>query len=427
MNGKYLNFVKQNIQFYFQEIENKKRKFVASNSKIPLAVPPYNADEVIEALDSLLTMKTTMSEKVKKFEILFAKYLRVKYALMVNSGSSANLLALSILANPLLRKKRIRKGDEIITTPVTWPTTVYPIINIGAIPVFVDVNMNDYNIDTDKIENAITKKSRAIMLVHLLGHPCNMNKIIKIAKKHDLLIIEDSCEAHGAEYNGKKVGSFGDLATFSFFASHHITTMEGGMVVTNNKDYYEIGKSLRTFGWIRDLSYKNKIEKKFSHIDPRFLFVNFGYNFRPTELQGAFGIHQIKKLENFVKIRIQNTEYWNKKLNRFSKFLLLPHIEKQYKVPHLFYPITVIENDLFTKKELVNYLEKRGIETRPLMSGNIVQQPVIRYLNYKKKGKLENAEYIMKNSFGIGNHHQVDKRRRKYVVDVITEFINSKM
>ena len=418
---------KNNLKRYFRKVKNQQKKFVPNRSDIPLAIPPYGWEEVSEVLDSLLSMKTTMGDKVKKFEKLFANYIGVKYALMVNSGSSANLLALSILSNPSLGNRRLKHGDEVITPAVTWPTTVYPITNVGAVPVFVDVNLDGFDINTERIESAISKKTRAIMPVHLLGNPCNMNKIRKIAKKHNLWIIEDACEAHGAEYYGKKVGSFGNLATFSFFISHHITTMEGGMLVTNDKQLYELGKSIRTFGWTRDLDKKKNIEKKFSDIDSHFLFVNSGYNLRPTELQGAFGIHQIKKLESFIKIKIQNTNYWNKRLEPFSKFLILPKPKKRQRIPHLFYPITIIENNLFTKNELVVYLEKRHIETRPIMSGNFVKQPVIKHLHYKTKNKLENANYIMKNSFGIGNHQGIDKIKRKYVADSIIEFLNKKL
>ena len=269
---------------------------------------------------------------------------------MVNSGSSANLLALSILSHPSL-KNRIKSGDEIITPAVTWVTSVYPILNINAIPRFVDVKLNDYTIDPVQIENAINKKTKALLVVHLLGNPCDMNQITKIAKKHNLWLIEDSCEAHGAKYNGKYVGSFGDISTFSFYASHHITTMEGGMLTTNNKGLNELGRSMRTFGWSRELGSKKQLEKKFPNIDSRFLFVNTGFNFRPTEIQGAFGIHQIDKLERLVKLRIKNADYWNKKLNNFSNFLILPQKEKHRK-SYLLYPITVIKNKFFTKKRL---------------------------------------------------------------------------
>tara|TARA_B110000196_G_C21135792_1_gene661004 strand:+ start:1062 stop:2345 length:1284 start_codon:yes stop_codon:yes gene_type:complete len=415
------------IKNYFEENEKESDEFISGKSKIPLAIPPYNWEEVWDSLDSLLSMKTTMDKKVKQFEKLFAKYIGVKYAIMVNSGSSANLLALSILSNPILGEQRIKKGDEIITPAVTWATTVYPISNVGAIPVFVDVNEDDYNIDPEKIKKAISKRTKAIMNVHLLGNPCEMDKIKKIVKENNLLLIEDACEAHGAEFRGKKVGSFGDLATFSFFASHHITTMEGGMIVTNNKILYELGKSMRTFGWVRDLENKNEIVKKFPNIDQRFLFLHSGYNFRPTELQGAFGINQMKKINSLVNIRIQNSKYWNDRFKEFSDFLKISKFKKSSKISHLFYPITIIENNFFTKNELVNYLEHKHIETRPVMTGNFVKQPVIEELKYKTKGNLKNANNIMKNSFVVGNHHGIDKIRRKYVADVIIEFITKKI
>jgi len=421
-----IKLAKKIIKNHFLDLERNQRKFVPGKSKIPLAFPPYDAEEVCEALDSMMRLKTTMSNKVRKFESEFAKYVRTKYSIMVNSGSSANLLALSILTNPYLGNNRIKIGDEVITPAVTWPTTVYPISNVGAIPKFVDVNLDDFSINVNEIENAITKKTKAVMLVHLLGNPCDMKKIKKIVKKHDLWLIEDACEAHGAKFHKKYVGSFGDLSTFSFFASHHITTMEGGMVVTNNKTLYELGKSLRSFGWIRDQSSKKALEKKYKKIDPRFLFVNVGYNLRPTELQGAFGIHQIKKLENLVKIRIDNAIFWNKKLSSCEKFLILPKLKEHYRKSFLFYPLTVIENTYFSKQELVAHLEKAGIETRPVMTGNILEQPVTKIIKFRKNSKFTNAEYIMKNSFLLGNHHLIGKSAREFIANTITNFINKK-
>ena len=416
----------KNIRNHFIDLEKNQRKFVPGKSKIPLAFPPYNAEEVCEALDSMVNLQTTMGKKVRKFEREFGKYVGTKYSIMVNSGSSANLLALSILTNPYLGNKRIKTNDEIITPAVTWPTTVYPISNVGAVPKFVDVNLDDFSINVDEIENAITKKTKAVMLVHLLGNPCDMKKIKKIVKKHDLWLIEDACEAHGAKYYQKHVGAFGDLSTFSFFASHHITTMEGGMVLTSNKILHELGKSMRTFGWIRDLSSRKTLEKKYQKIDPRFLFVNTGYNFRPTELQGAFGIHQIKKLENLVKIRIKNVAFLNKKLSPYEEFLILPKLKKHYRKSFLFYPLTVIKNNYFSKKELVNYLEKAGIETRPVMAGNILEQPVSKIFKFRKNSKLKNSQYIMRHSFLIGNHHRIKEPEREFIANTIIDFINKK-
>ena len=418
--------LKENIKKYFKHLEIKQKKFIPGKSKITVAFPPYNGDEVWEALDSMLNFQTTMGNKVRRFEKEFARYVGTKYAIMVNSGSSANLLALSILTNPFLGNKRIKNNEEIITPAVTWPTTVHPISTVGAIPKFVDVMLDDFTINIDEIENAITKKTRGIMLVHLIGNPCDMQKIKKIVKKHNLWLIEDACEAHGAKYYKKHVGSFGDLSTFSFFASHHITTMEGGMVVTSNKKLYELGKSLRSFGWIRDQSSKRSLEKKYRKIDSRFLFVNVGYNLRPTELQGAFGIHQIKKLENLVKIRIDNAMFWNKKLSSCKKFLILPKLKKHYRKSFLFYPLTVIKNNYFSKQELVDQLEKVGIETRPVMTGNILEQPVIKIIKYRKNSKFTNARYIMKNSFLLGNHHLIGKSEREFMANTIIDFIDKK-
>lgn len=244
-------------------------------------------------------------------------------------------------------------------------------------------------------------------------------------KKYNLWLIEDSCEALGARYYQKHVGTFGDISTFSFFASHHITTMEGGMVLIKNKALYEIGKSIRTFGWTRELSYKKQIELNYPEIDPRFLFVNLGYNFRPTELQGGFGIHQIKKLENLVYIRINNAKYWNNKLAPFKKYLILPKIKKDIRNSFLFYPITVCTNRYFTKADLVQHLENNGIETRPIMTGNIVEQPVSDFFKFKIRGGINNAKYIMRNSFVIGNHHKIDNKKREYIAGVISKFITS--
>lgn len=414
------------IKEHFSAMKEHSSKFIPKKTKIPLASPPYGSEEVIESLESLLSMETTMGSKVKKFETLFSKFIDSKYSVMVNSGSSANLLALSVLSNPSLNNP-IKGGDEIITPALTWATTVYPIVNIGAKPILVDVDIDTYNIDPSQIKEAITKKTKAIMVVHLLGYPCDIKAIKKIADKNGLYLIEDCCEAHAATYAGKKVGTFGDMATFSFFASHHITTMEGGMVVTNNPEFYDIAKSMRAFGWIREHRFNKKISKKYPAIDPRFLFIHSGYNMRPTEIQGAFGIHQIKKLNNLIKIRIETARYWNKVLKPYSKFIKLPPQNKKYKHVYFVYPLMVQKNKFFTKNELVLCLEKNGIETRSVMAGNIMRQPVSKLLKLKTRSKLTNSDYIMKNSFVIGNHHGIDKKRREFVAKVITDFLKNKM
>ena len=252
-----------------------------------------------------------------------------------------------------------------------------------------------------------------------------MKRISKIAKENNLRLVEDSCEAHGASQEGKKVGTFGDIGTFSFFLSHHITTMEGGMLVTNNEEIAEIAKSLRTFGWTREMKKKDEINAEYSDVDPRFLFVNVGYNLRPTELQGAFGRHQIKKLDSLIQHRRETAKYWNERLMRYSDDLILP---TRNLADHVFfgYALTIKENASFSRREITDFLEKKGIETRPIMSGNFTEQPVAKLLKWEKHGELKNSKLIMRNSFFIGNHLQILEKEREYIADTFDEFFKQK-
>jgi CDP-6-deoxy-D-xylo-4-hexulose-3-dehydrase len=409
------------VENYFNS--QQKEIFIPGKTRIPLAVPTFGSSEVIESIESLMSTWVSMGKKVKEFEENFASYIGVKYAIMVNSGSSANLLALSILSNPRL-PNRIKPNEEIIVPAVGWSTTIYPIVNIQAMPVFVDVNM-DYNININNIEKAITEKTRAIMPVHIMGYPCEIPKIQNIAKKNDLFLIEDCCESHGATINMVKVGSFGDIGTFSFFMSHHISTIEGGMIVTNNKEIANHAKVLRAHGWIREHQDKQKIAEQNPNIDPRFLFYNLGFNFRPTELQGAFGIHQLPKLESFIKIRRNNAEYWNNRLKSYSDYLILPFEKGDNRHVYFAYPLTIRDSAPFSKKEITDYLESKLIETRPLGGGNLVQQPSASLYRHKISGTLDNSKTIMDQSFFIGNHHEIGANEREYVANCFDEFISS--
>ena len=406
-----------------QHFENSREEFIPGKTKISIASPTYGFAEVNEALDSLLSTWVTMGKKVKKFENSFGRYIGSKYSVMVNSGSSANLLALSILTNPKF-SKRIEAGSEVLTPAVTWATTLFPIVNVNLVPSIIDVGLEDFNLDVDKLRKSITKKTKAIMPVHLLGNPANMKEIIDIAKEYDLFVIEDSCEAHGAEFNNKKIGSFGDISTFSFFLSHHISTIEGGMLLTKNEEIFELAKSMRIFGSIRDQKNKKQIAKKNPELDPRFLFDSLGYNIRPTEIQGAFGIHQIKKLEKFIKIRTSNANFWNKKLAKFSNYLLLHSQRPNTRHAWFAYPITVRSPAPFSRDQLVNFLEKKNIETRPIMAGDITKQPAINLVKKKINRPLNNSKIIHSNSFFIGVHQGIGKIQRDYVVSVFEEFMS---
>ena len=413
-----------------EKIQDEIRNFFSTKSQheqskttkfqIPLAVPSYNHEEVIDALDSMLSTRVTMGEKVKSFEEQFSKYIGCKNGIMVNSGSSANLLALSILSNPATENS-IKRDSQIITPAITWATTVSPIINVGCTPMFVDVDLDTLCVNTEEIKDAINSKTACLLPVHLMGNPCNMQEISKISKEHDLYLVEDACEAPGATFDDKKVGSFGDLGTFSFFMSHHISTIEGGMIVTNNEELAEMGKTLRTFGWTRDLKNKNKINSEYPEIDPRFLFVNTGYNFRPTEIQGAFGRNQLPKLESLIKIRRENALFWNDELSKYSEYLILPKRNLENHV-YFGYAITIKKNSPFSREKLTKFLESKGIETRPIMSGNYIEQPAAKLINYQKHGELNNAKLIMRNSFFMGNHHKVTQKERELVVNSFNDF-----
>jgi CDP-6-deoxy-D-xylo-4-hexulose-3-dehydrase len=424
MKESLITKIQEMIKEYFL-LRDKTYEFIPGKTRIPLQLPTYNWEEVNEALDSLLSTWVTMGRKVERFEHMFAEYLGIRYAVMVNSGSSANLVALSILTNPTLRNK-IPPGSEIITPATTWATTVYPIVNVNCIPVIADVDLETFNINVEGIRKAITNKTKAIIPVHLLGNPCDIKEIIEIAERYNLFVIEDACEAHGAEVNGKKVGTFGDLGTFSFFFSHHITTIEGGMVVTNNEEYDELARGIRVFGWARNMRRFNEYAKKYPFIDKRFLFVNLGFNFRPTEIQGAFGVHQIRKLERFIEIRRKNARYWNRKFEPYSEYLKTQ--KERLKTRHVWfgYPITVKEGSPFTRDELVKYLEERKIETRPIQIPNIAKQPAISLIKHRVVGDLKNANYIMQNSFWFGNHQGIGKREREYIANTIINFIEER-
>ena len=410
-------------KFFLHKKKIEKKKFQPGKTSIPLSIPTFSHEEVNDSLQSMLSTFVTMGDKVKKFEELFSKYLKIKNSVLVTNASAANLLALSVLTNPNI-KNYLKPGDEIITPALTFATTVYPILDVGCVPVLCDIDLETLNIDEKQIEKLITKKTKALMPVHLLGNPCKIDKIKKIAKKYNLFLIEDAADSSGAEYHGKKVGTFGDMSTFSFFYTHIMTTIEGGMLCSNNDKFSELGKSKRAFGWIRDLKDKKKIEKKYKNIDSRFLFVTRGYNLKPTEIQGAFGKHQIKKLNSFVEARRKNANFWYKKLKKYHKFFITIREQPNTKSAWYGFPVIVQKNAPFDRKKLIEFLNKKGVATRPILSGNIAQQPVAKEF-YFKKGNLKNAEFVNNCSFWIGNHHGIGEVERRAVVDYFDEFMKS--
>ena len=377
--------------------------------KYPLLSNAFSKKDLIEGNKVLKSKQITMSNKTLSFEKKFANYMGVKYGVMVNSGSSANLLALSLLTNPM-REKKINAGDEVIIPVICWSTSLWPIIQHGLKPIFVDINLNNINMDIEKMERSITKKTKAIFCVHVLGLSANMIKIKKIAKKNNLLIIEDTCESFGSKYMNKFLGPFGEVGTFSFYYSHQITSGEGGMIICNSKKDYEILLSLRSHGWAREKFIQEKYKKNYSNLDARFLFVNSGYNLRPTEIQAAIASSQFKRKNIFKNNRKYNRELIirtvlkNKNYTGQINFL---KVEKNIQPSWFGLAIIIDKKFIGRKKKYLEYLSKKGIETRPIISGNFINQPAIKlYGLNKKKYNFKNAQIIENQGFFIGLHTQ---------------------
>jgi len=369
----------------------------------PLVENPYSNDDIEEGIKVLRSKRLTISNKTIKFEKRFKEKMNVNYSLMVNSGSSANLLALQCLINPY-RKNRLNKGDEVIIPTLCWSTSLWPIVQSNLKPIFVDINKNTLNIDENQIEKKITKKTKAILLVHVLGNSCNMEIILKIKKKYNLILIEDTCESLGSKYKKKFLGTFGEFSSFSFYSSHQISSGEGGMICCKDHNDYNIIKSMRSHGWSRGTSYENKFDKN-KQLDKRFVFFNSGYNLRPLEVSAAIGLNQFKKLDKFIKSRKNNRE---KIIKNFKKnFFLKNKVDffpenKDVKPSWFGLPIKIISRDKINKNKIIKKLERNGIETRPIISGNFAKQPAAKKYNLVNKNKYPNTDEVYNSSFFIG-------------------------
>lgn len=410
------------IEDYFNNQTSK--KFVAGESKINVGFPCYDSNEVISALDSLIDLNISQGKKVKKFEAEYSDYIGTKYGVAVNSGSSANLLALTALVMSGI----VPKGSEVIVPAATFTTVISPILQAGLKPVFVDIEMDTYNISSDSIELAITDSTSLIMVVHSLGNPANMNEIMKISEKYKIPVFEDCCEAHGASIEGKMVGSFGIISAWSFFVAHNMTTGEGGMVNTSNPELYYILRSIREFGRLIDVDpsmerfgYSDKFLKDY---DERYVFENIGYNVRMTDIAASLGIEQLKKLDSYNNKRVDISKSYCAGLKKHEKYLRMPNTPNGYF--HSFYGFTILveENAPFSRKDIVTFLENRNIETRAFMGGNLSIQPAYRDLNLKVSGNLNVTEIMTNNAFFIGCHPFLDNDAVNYVINSIDDFIN---
>ena len=412
-------------------------KFIPGETYVPVSGKVFDEEEINNAISAAKEGWWTEGNWAKEFEREFKKFIKINYVSLVNSGSSANLVALASLTSSVFGDRRLKPGDEFITCSVAFPTTVNPGLQYGLKPIFIDAELDTLNIDVDQIEKAITKKTKLIMVAHTLGKPYNLKKIMKIAKKHNLWVIEDCCDALGSKYDGNLVSSFGDIATFSFYPAHQMTMGEGGAVVTNNS---LIHKSIRQFrDWGRDCwcdtGKDNTCRKRFGWklgdlprgYDHKYIYSQIGYNLKTTDFQAAIGCAQLKKLPYFIKKRQENYKILYEFFKQYKKHFILMKDDKNEEVSYFGFPVIVKPSAPFSRNELTEYLEKNKIGTRNVFSGNLLRHPA--YLNLKKKFKIigdhKNADLIMSNAFWLGVYPGINEEMIAYVKKTITDFLTS--
>jgi CDP-6-deoxy-D-xylo-4-hexulose-3-dehydrase len=391
-------------------------------SNYSLASSTWDQQE-LEAIQNVIqTGKFSMGEYVSNFEKEFADYTGSKFAVMVNSGSSANLALLT--ACRFANNQRLQPGDEIIVPAVSWSTTYYPVNQIGCILKFVDIDKDTLNIDTTKIEEAITSRTKAILVVNLLGNPANWDSLKEIADLHRLVLLEDNCESLGAIFDGQMTGTFGLGGTFSTFFSHHISTMEGGLIATDDLEMYQTMKSIRAHGWTRDLPSENLVfNKTGDKWDDLFRFVIPGYNLRPLEMEGAIGSCQLKKLPGFIEARRENAVYFKSQMVNFENF----RTQKEVGKSSWFGFSIILEGPMHgQRRQLITELENAGIESRPIVTGNFTRNPVINHLEHSVIPELLAADLIHDQGLFVGNHHFNLKKEIDLLLQVLNDFSKGK-
>jgi CDP-6-deoxy-D-xylo-4-hexulose-3-dehydrase len=420
----------------YSNINFKEKEFIPGVSDVPVSGKVIGSLELKNMVEASLDGWLTTGRFNEQFEKKLASFLGIKCLLTVNSGSSANLIAFSTLTSPKLKERAIQKGDEVISVAAGFPTTVNPIIQFGAVPVFIDVKIPTYNIDENLVEGAITKKTKAIMLAHTLGNPFNVKRIKEICDKYNLWLIEDSCDALGSKFNGQNVGTFGDLATLSFYPAHHITMGEGGAVFTNSKKLERIAESFRDWG--RDCYCEpgkdNTCNKRFGWqlgdlpfgYDHKYTYSHLGYNMKITDMQAACGLAQLDRLEGFIKKRKENFNFLYKNLKELEEFLILPESEKSSEPSWFGFPLSLRQNKKFNRVDLISYLNANKIGTRLLFAGNLIKQPYMKDVNFKIHQKLLNTDFAMENNFWIGLYPGLSKKHLEYVLEKFKNYFSKK-
>lgn len=427
-------FTKYASSIYFDSFhKNQKPRNIPASGKV------LDKSDLFNMIDASLDMWLTAGRFAEEFEKEFPKSLGAKYCAIVNSGSSANLIALSALTSYKLGKKRLKPGDEVITVAACFPTTITPIIQNRMVPVFADIELGTYNIDTEHLESGVSEKTKAIFIAHTLGNPFDVDKVLEIAGKYDLWIIEDNCDALGSKYNNKYTGTFGDVSTFSFYPAHHITMGEGGAVVSNDSELHRIICSFRDWGrdcWClpgKDGTCKNRFGWKMGSLplgyDHKYVYSHLGYNLKATDFQAAVGLSQLRKLPKFIKKRKENFNllYNGFKKEGLDKYFILPRWLPKSDVSWFGFPLTIRDGMRFQRKELIDFLEKKKIGTRLLFAGNILRQPAFTEndIYYRVISNLTNTDKICMDTFWIGLWPGISEQQILYMIDSFTSFSSS--
>jgi CDP-6-deoxy-D-xylo-4-hexulose-3-dehydrase len=426
LRSQILELVRQYYIAAFSE-----RAFVPGESPVFYAGRVFDADELIHLVEAALDFWLTTGRFADQFEREFARFIGVGHAILVNSGSSANLLALSCLTSPKLGERRLKSGDEVITVAAAFPTTVNPIVQNRFVPVFVDVTIPTYNIDVTQLEQAHSERTRAIMLAHTLGNPFDLDVVTDFVRQHDLWLIEDCCDAVGATYHGQKVGTFGDLATVSFYPAHHITMGEGGCVLTNHTKLKTLVESFRDWGrdcWCEP-GKENTCGKRFDWqlgklpygYDHKYIYSHIGYNLKLTDMQAAVGVAQLKKLPTFIEARRRNFRALYERLKDLEEFFILPQTTTGSEPSWFGFPLAVRPKAPFTRNEVIRYLDERRISTRLLFGGNLVQQPAYTKVPHRVVSNLQNSNFVMNNVFWVGVYPGLSSAMLEYVIETFHE------
>ncbi len=427
----------------YSEAEQAEKRPFRPGQRIPYCSRVYDAEERLNLVDAALEFWLTAGRYCDEFERGFAKFLGVEHAAVVNSGSSANLLAFSTLTSPLLKERAIRRGDEVICVAAAFPTTVTPILQFGAVPVFVDVTLGTYNIDVSKLEDALSEKTKCVFLAHCLGNPFDLKAVKDFCDRHGLWLIEDNCDALGAEYdmgNGfQKTGTIGDIGTSSFYPAHHLTMGEGGAVYTNNDLLSRIMFSIRDWGRDcvcppgKDNTCKHRFDGQYGELprgyDHKYVYSHFGYNLKVTDMQAAIGCAQLKKLPNFVQKRRDNWQRLHDGLADMDDRLILPCYEGNAKPSWFGFLLTVREG--LDREQVVRHVESKGVQTRMLFSGNLIKHPCFDEMRrtgegYRTAGGLENTDRIMRDTFWVGVYPGMTEEMLEYMVETIRAAVNGR-